>query len=241
MANLVLFGDSYCAEYDNTISQETWWKRVASNLELGIKNYAVRGSSLNYSTVKYYEYLNGSYSVDDIIIFTITSSGRSPLVHPDFPPSSSAIMQLFSTRGFSLDKIPFPDMVKNHYIDHKDFYKTWFQFYNPDLHLSQVNLIREALHGLKNKKLLINAFDEAKASDFTRLYDFHLDGCITEISNKEFASLNDGYPMRRMVDERANHLSPENHDIFAEYILKCLDGDIKSMLHVDFKQGFLNV
>lgn len=239
MTNLVLFGDSYCAEYECTIDQETWWKKVASSLGLGIKNYAVRGSSLNYSMVKYYEYLNGSYSIDDIIIFTITSSGRSPLVHPDFPSENSAILQLFSTCGFSFDAVPFPEALKKHYVDHKNFYQTWFQFYNPDLHLSQVNLVREALHGLKNKKLLINAFDEAKSSAFTRPYDFHLDGCITDISNKEFAS--HGYPMRRMVDDRANHLSPENHDIFAEYILKCLDGDIKSMLDIDFKQGFLNV
>jgi hypothetical protein len=81
MANLVLFGDSFCAEYTDTDGKYIWWKETAKTLGLGINNYARRGSSLNYATVKYYEYLNKSYSPDDIIIFVVTSSGRSPLVH----------------------------------------------------------------------------------------------------------------------------------------------------------------
>ena len=110
MANLVLFGDSFCAEYEATQGKDTWWKDVAKTLGLGINNYGVRGTSLNYSTVKYYEYLQNSYSADDIIIFVVTSSGRSPLVHPDFLPESSAILQLFSSRGFSFKNVDLPTL-----------------------------------------------------------------------------------------------------------------------------------
>jgi|Laugresubdmm15sn_1035100.scaffolds.fasta_scaffold02062_11 hypothetical protein len=247
MANLVLFGDSFCAEseYDGTRGgsdpqgKDTWWKDVAKTLGLGINNYSVRGTSLNYSTVKYYQYLNESYSTDDIIIFIVTSSGRSPLVHPDFLPESAAILQLFSSRGFSFKNVDLPASLKQHFDDHKSFYETWYQFYNPEVHLSQVNLIREALNGLSNKKLLINVFNEAQSSDFTQQYNFHLDGYMMQISMEEFAT-QDEYSRNRFFDTRPNHLSEENHKIFYDYVLKCLDGNYKSMLEVDFKKGFLN-
>jgi hypothetical protein len=239
MANLVLFGDSFCAEYTDTDGKYIWWKETAKTLGLGINNYALRGSSLNYATVKYYEYLQNSYSADDIIIFVVTSSGRSPLVHPDFSPESSAILQLFSTKGFSFENVEFPPSLKEHYNEHKSFYETWFQFYNPELHKSQVNLIREALNGLSNKKLLINAFDEARYSDFARPYHFHLDGYMRQISHEEFATEGE-YSRNRIFDTRPNHISEDNHKIFCDYVLKCLDGNYKSMLEVNFKKGFLN-
>ena len=79
MANLVLFGDSFCAEYTDTDGKYIWWKETAKTLGLGINNYALRGSSLNYAAVKYYEYLNDSYSAEDIIIFVVKTIGGTPI------------------------------------------------------------------------------------------------------------------------------------------------------------------
>jgi hypothetical protein len=43
----------------------------------------------------------------------------------------------------------------------------------------------------------------------------------------------------KTLDSRANHISADNHNIFCDYVLNCLDGNYKSMLEVEFKKGFL--
>lgn len=241
MANLVLFGDSFCAEYESTINKNTWWKQVAKQKNLDIKNYAIRGSSLNYSIVKYYEYLNTAYSPEDNIIFVVTSSARSPIVHKDFPPECAAILQMFHMQGFKFEQRNLPQSLIEHFTNHRGFYETWYRFYNLDQHLSQVSLVREALNGLSNKKLLINAFDEATSGQFSRKYDFHLAGDMNNISVSEFVTHFDYIRSRdRFVDDRANHFSEANHDIFTDYIIKSLDGNCISMLDIDFKRGFIN-
>ena len=241
MSNLVLFGDSFCAEYENTANKNTWWKQVANQKNMCIKNYAVRGSSLNYSIVRYYEYLNTEYSPEDNIIFIVTSSARSPIVHKDFPPECAAILQMFHMQGFKFEQRNLPPSLVKHFTDNRSFYEIWYRFYNLDQHLSQVSLVREALNGLSNKKLLINAFDEATNREFSRKYDFHLDGDMNNISVSEFVTHFDYIRSRdRLIDDRANHLSEDNHSIFSDYIIKSLDGNHRSMLDVDFKRGFIN-
>ena len=62
---------------------------------------------------------------------------------------------------------------------------------------------------------------------------------MMQISLEEFTT-QDEYPWNSFFDSRPNHISDENRKIFCDYVLKCLDGNYKSMLEVDFKKGFLN-
>lgn len=242
MGKLIVFGDSYCA---NTIpSDQYWWKIVADTLNVEVVNYAVSGSSLNYSISKYYEYLNSNYYVNDTILFVCTSGLRSPLVHQFFPPNLSALAELFYKINFDISLIDnrFPEKLIRHFRENSKFYETWFEFYDEKNHLALVNLLRESLANLPNKKILLSGFDDSLSDRFARSHDFHLGGCLFDISKAEYVS-DQAYVASRTAmvpDSRPNHLSADNHIILARIVNESLNGSYSSLNSGEFMRGFLN-
>ena len=224
---LVLFGDSFASVHP-TGPHQTWFEMLAEKLGTNYKSYAVDGSSFEYSTLKFYEYLQTDWSPEDIIIFILTSITRSPVIQDDFNPSWAA---LASGKVF-YDTLPPRDQQlldiraesTSHFEKYKQYYKDWFKLQNDDLILAQRFMLLKCLHSLSNKTLSISGWEsERKISD--NFVD-HINGSLLSISINEIKNGN----MLDFIDKhgkdfRRNHLHESNHRVLYELIYKKLSGE----------------
>jgi len=215
---LVLFGDSFVSEWHEG-NHTPWFKMLADELGTTYKTYGVHGSSFEYSTLKFFEYLNSDeYSPDDQIVFVLTSTVRSPVVAEDFNPRWAAITyakvfydQQSATYKKQLDKITDPD---EHFDRFRSFYKDWFLLQNDDLILAQRYMLLAALHALPNKTVSISGWETE--TPVSHHFADHINCLLWVASDNE---VEDGsiwdFIATHGRDFRMNHLHEDNH-----YILK---------------------
>ena len=142
MSRLVLFGDSFATQWPNDYA---WTNQLAKKFDAEQVNYAMGGSSIEYSLFQFSNYMKKNHRETDKIVFILSHPSRSPIVHPEYDPRSSA------------------DRSK------KNANKQWLQLH---LHLARYIdydtscykyfIAACVLNGIKNDALLICAFDNCK-------------------------------------------------------------------------------
>jgi hypothetical protein len=230
---LVLFGDSFTAEWPSdpkNATHSTWFKMLADRLGIEYKTYGERGTSFEYSTLKFFEYLTGDdYDPNDQIIFVLTDSYRSPVVAEEFVPMWAA---------FTFSKV-FPEyfeaaprqMIANlsesneHYNRFKNFYKDWFLLKNQDLISAQRYMLLHTLHSLPNNTVSISVdVDEASIA---KHFPKHANFSLIEVSGNEFSdgTLWDFITKYGPDDFRLNHLHEKNHHVLTDAVYAYLTDD----------------
>jgi hypothetical protein len=225
---LVLFGDSFASEWHEG-DHTPWFKMLAEELGTTYKTYGVHGSSFEYSTLKFFEYLNSDeYSPDDHIVFVCTSTIRSPVIAEDFVPRWAALAygKVFRDEQSEkyrnqLDKIKEPD---EHFNRFKNFYKDWFLLQNDDLILAQRFMLLSTLHSLPNKTVSISGWDTE--TPIAKSFDKHINCLLWEASNNEIA---DGsiwdFMGKHGRDFRMNHFEEQNHHVLKDATYSYLTGN----------------
>lgn len=224
---LVLFGDSFASVVPDG-DYQTWFEMLADKLGVAYKSYAIRGSSFEYSTLKFYEYLQSDWSPDDIIIFVLTSANRSPVVSSDFDPSWAALTtgKVFYDTLSARDKklIDALSESNEHYTQYKQYYRDWVILQNDDLVLAQRFMLLKCLHSLSNKTISISGWEiERKIPTH---FENHINGSLSEVAANEITT-------RKILDLvekygkdfRRNHLHESNHCILSDLIYKKLIGE----------------
>lgn len=214
---LVLFGDSFASEWEYG-DHKSWFQLLAEELGTTYKTYGLHGTSFEYSTLKFYQYLNTEYTEDDVIVFTLTSPYRSPTISEDFIPSWAAMAygKVFYDRQNSRDRRMLDERPESdeHFNRFKNFYKDWFFLQNNDLVLAQRYMVLSTLHSLPNKTVSISGWDTELP--ISHKFNNHLCPSLWQASENEISggSIVD-FMEKHGKDFRKNHFHESNH-----YVLK---------------------
>ena len=234
---LVLFGDSFISEpltpdskkYRETANHPTWFKMLSDDLGVEYKTYGETGSSFEYSTLKFFEYLTSKdYDPNDQIVFVLTTSERSPVIANDFLPEWAYLANykaypehLDSTSRQKIDKITEAD---EHYTKFKQFYRDWFLLKNQDLLVAQRYFLLQTLHGLPNKTTSISV--GGAESSIAKFFPKHSNFSLSQISKEEISDGDIWEIIKKLGehDNRLNHLNEKNHHVLRDAVYSCLTG-----------------
>ncbi len=229
MSNLVVFGDSFADTrwHSKEHASFIWVESLAKKLKLEAVSYGLNGTSIQYSFLKLYEYLNSdTYSTEDIIVFVCTSNSRSPIVDASIDPQTSAHWIRFLENDSGLKKD-----IDKHYRTNETFYRTLFKYYNFDLAHQVRSNVAFLLKSIPNRSIIISAFDDIDFSliesrKFLLRNDpkfLLINAKLIEISNKEIIG-EDFIQFHNFfgAELRATHLSRSNNEILADQLYKCI-------------------
>jgi len=248
---LVLFGDSFISEPDSladpkTSNHSTWFKLLADDLGIEYKTYGESGSSFEYSTLKFFEYLTGdSYDPNDQIIFVLTADNRSPIVAEEFVPKWAALThsKVFSDRYDAESRQQLAKLTDSdeHYTRFKNFYKDWFLLKNQDLILAQRYMLLQTLHSLPNKTVSISVNDSE--ASVAKHFPKHATFSLWQISTDE---ISDGgiweYVKKHGPhDLRLNHLHEKNHYALKDAVYSYLTDDCSDFSTQTFHKNLFSV
>ncbi len=135
MSRIIIFGDSFATKCDNDYG---WTNKLAKNFNAEQVNYAVGGSSIEYSLYNLTNYLKNDYQQEDKIIFVATNPSRSPIIHADYNPKWAC----------------FYKVNKNN-----EYYKTVMKYTDQHIDKYKYFLITSILNSITNDCFLICAFD----------------------------------------------------------------------------------
>lgn len=245
MPRIVVFGDSYATAH-NSFQEKTencWTNIISKKYNSQIEYYSENGSSLDYTAVKFYEYLDSQYREDDIIIVVLTSMNRLPIVHKNFDPKWSAITK------FAIESQEFASFMcnKNPYFSHylekiSPYVDVWDSYFNPEVYKSLCFLLSKTIETLPNKKIILSAFPESDILISDHSITCKPSGFLKKITENEFidnAPYWDGIGVPK-PDSRVNHISEVNHNILAEYAYRFLEGDRSDINYSEYKVNFLD-
>lgn len=225
---LVLFGDSFVSEWDSS-DHPSWFDLLAKELNTTYKTYGTRGSSFEYSTLMFYQYLMNDYDSEDVIVFVLTSPNRSPVVTDEFDPSwaAQAYGKVFYKEQNSRDKKIIDGLSDSseHYNRYRTYYKDWFMLQSNDLILAQRYVLLTALHSLSNKTVSLSGWDTELP--ISNKFNNHLSASLWQAAENQ---ITDGHFVDLLSkhgrDFRQNHFHEENHIILKNGVYSCLtDGD----------------
>lgn len=238
---LVLFGDSYAIEYEH--NEYCWYKKLSEMLEISkILNFAIKGSSLEFSISALYKYINSpQYSTDDLIIFVPTAYGRNPFVGDNIDPECAFFLKVFLSGRYD-KKIRF----HKHYTENKVFYDTLFDMMNEESFKFQMFTLAMTLKQLPNMTVLLPAFDNyfknhplLTPSDNFMIADlvlFRIDKA--EIDSPEY------YDLRYFFkgDPRYCHMTKTNNIILASQLYCAIThNDINFFNDAEFKTKIIKL
>jgi hypothetical protein len=235
---LVLFGDSFISEsyHKNTdthpdagnnedaCDHPTWFKMLSDDLGTEYKTYGRPGSSFEYSTLKFFEYLTSTdYDPTDQIVFAITTSERSPVITKEFLPEW-AYLASYKAYPEHLDPISRQRTDKltksdEHYTRYKQFYRDWYLLKNQDLIVAQRYFLLQTLHSLPNKTVSISV--SGAESSIAKFFPKHAKFSLGQISTEEFSdddTLKTAKKCAGSYDHRLNHLDEKNHHVLRDAV-----------------------
>jgi len=240
---LVLFGDSFISEssyiklsptdsdvFPDASEHLTWFKMLSDDLGTEYKTYGKPGTSFEYSTLKFFEYLSSDeYNPTDRIVFTLTTSERSPVIAKEFLPEW-AYLANYKAYPELLDKQRKQQMEKHtdpdeHYTMFKQFYRDWFVLKNHDLVVAQRYMLLQTLHSLPNKTASISV--SSAESSIAKFFPNHAKFSLWQISTEEISD-GDMWDMAKKqgaYDHRLNHLHEKNHHVLKDAVYSCLTDD----------------
>lgn len=246
---LVLFGDSFVSEPDlseHPSTHATWFKMLADDLGIEYKTYGESGSSFEYSTLKFFEYLTSdNYDPTDQIVFVLTDSNRSPVIAKEFVPKWAALTQpkvfskhLDATSRQQISKLTDSD---EHYTRFKTFYKDWFLLKNDDLILAQRYMLLQTLHSLPNKTVSISLGDGE--ATMAKHFPKHAKFSLWQISTDEISDggMWDYVKKHGPQDLRLNHLHEKNHYVLKDAVYSYLTDDSSDFNTQSFHKNLFSV
>lgn len=227
---VIIFGDSFVEPYDHI--DWVWTNQIKHKIKATeIKNYALGGSSIEYSLKRYYDYVMTDHQESDKIIFVLTDGHRSPIVHPDYNPSWASFVNSLHKRTKDNKKWYDKDTQK-HYEDHMQFYKSltcWL--YDDDNHYKYFTVMN-SLQNIPNDVVMLRSFehiDVEKIIKFNNKSNLTFPSLsLTKVSKDEIK----GDKLKLKMGDldfnawehflRPNHMMEANHNILAEFISKIL-------------------
>jgi hypothetical protein len=242
---LIVFGDSFASDWEG--EYPSWFKLLATELQTEFKTYGVVGSSFEYSSLKFFEYLTSpEYDPTDQIIFVLTTAYRSPVISSDFSPQWAALLnaKVFNNQ---LDKESQTQVAKltdsdEHYRRFSAFYKDWILLQNMDLILAQRYMLLNTLHNLPNNTASISVGDTEHS--IAKKFKNHATMSLLEVSTNEIVDGDAWNYIKKYGphDHRTNHLSEQNHHVLKNIMYSCLtDGDCSRFSVDSFQKNLLSV
>lgn len=223
---IAIFGDSYAAGhlYDRPDGYEPWPVYLQNMTDHDITNYAISGSSFQYSAQLFLK----DYSQYDKIIFVITSPGRmyisNPLLHDNRLRHVAGLTHIeWLWNAYSLNRSE--KMAALPYIDAAKSYYTYLYDHE------QAKLFHTALYEKLERTtppgtvlwLPVIACSVGK-----------LEGTVTTLND---ISMIDGIWETNQMDDRCDHFNDNNNRLLAEKINRWIEtGDINLNVS-EFKQA----
>ena len=259
---LVLFGDSFISEsyeavpgthpesddIEYTCDHPTWFQMLSDDLGTEYKTYGKPGSSFEYSSLKFFEYLTSTdYDPNDQIVFVLTTGERSPVIAKDFLPEWAgwaiykAYPELLDLKSRQLtEKLTGSD---EHYTRYKQFYRDWIMLKNQDLIVAQRYFLLQTLHSLPNKTVSISVAQEE--SSIEKFFPNHGKFWLGRISVNEFSTENIWDIAMKNAgrhDRRLNHLDEKNHHVLRNAVYAGLtDGNFSDFNTKSFHKNLFTL
>lgn len=228
---LVVFGDSFAQVkwYANhNILTNVWQKLVADDLGCGeVLNYARGGTSLFFTIQSLHHYIKTEHKDDDIIILLKTSHNRLPVIDDavDLGWQSSLVEHMLG--GIKDKSDPRYSYFKS---NKKTFDWIFHNFTTLENHLALCMLVETQINSMINKSLTLCCFENEAVACEENFY-------LEKISSGEIIH---NSPANEFIrDNRINHLSTENHAIFAKQISEYFKTNDKTCF--DMKQYKTNI
>tara|TARA_B100000035_G_C20953446_1_gene533043 strand:- start:386 stop:1138 length:753 start_codon:yes stop_codon:yes gene_type:complete len=196
---LVVFGDSFFEISKSLEFELSWTTRLADSLDRSLLNYAVSGTSLNYSIQMLFHYLETEYDKNDIIIFGVTNPVRTPnLLDDDHRGLHSNAWKFIDPSYGELTKEQYKYFQKD-----KKYWETMLTrgMYIDDVK-NQLILLKNYLNNMKNHTLILHAFKDL-------LLDKDEFNLMKIIKLEEFKNF-----------DKLNHLSDNNKKVLARQVQK---------------------
>ena len=262
MNKFLIFGDSFAdehspphpSEHENDEWQKNhayrWPIRVKNKYEkeYNFKNHAKSGSGPFNALTKLKSYIH-NLKKDDIVLFFLSDYDRIDFVSPK--EIESHISNIFysgvtkKSEFFNDPSYYNNDMLKAYYLLHEPeidfFYKNFFNIL-PEIILEQLffGFLKNLSNDKKFKMILFckNKILDKRFENNENFYRFSKD--LSSVSDEEWLNLDKGLTENdfRIVDDRVNHLSSDNHAIMFDTISKIINHDYDNIL--EFKKEIYN-
>lgn len=215
---IAIFGDSYAASTGPT----SWGSLLSTMNNCEVKNFAVRGTSLFYSYLKFIE----NYKNFDIVIFLVTAPGR--LYHAE-----QSIPNLFSAE-YRLKNGPHSPEVE---VLIKASVEYYLHLQNSEfdnfVHLSIIEKIVKLSKENSKKLIMLPSMGETKNMEIMPHsgQDFFVDWI--NIEERNYFNI----PHHGMSYERTrlqNHITDTNNLVFARLLTRIVNGEEFKIDRTDF-------
>lgn len=223
MRRIVIFGDSYCA--DDPSPYVTWPRLIADTNQYEVINFAMHGSSTEYSLRNFIDFIkDGSIRSDDIIIFQTSTLGRLDFSYQESYPSTATQYQPWNAVHL---------MGKNHswYHDNKDHIK-WFVVNRNDrsLHLQQTAYLHLVKSFAENNPTnIVILLKNTDPHDYTIPFDSFPSNMFVPKTDLDKISIDEigcdilEFTKHTTYDPRKNHLTIPNRRKLAELIIEIIE------------------
>ena len=257
MKKIVVFGDSF-VNYDwveNETNKLSWSYFLSLRLNLPLVNYGISGSGLNYSMIKFTQYVNSEdYDIEDIIIFALTNEQR--LYSWNMPTPSLGIFYNL------LDVIETRPPEERQWINENKDNALWAmnEIYHPSINYSILKIAsffqNWAKYHYTNTVIVLRGFNTlpegekiSKLLTLVKPLDNYFpilgeEDTLSTVSSQEFNySLLHKYMLDQNakfpgLDYRVNHLSTVNREILANKIESMINTQsINSWNNFKFKKN----
>jgi hypothetical protein len=239
MATLHIFGDSFFEEwpYDHTYAKpQRWQDQLATKLGVNVKFYGLAGSAVDY-TIKQYHLALPNIKSDDYVIIGITNASRIYSSLQEKDGSCSALMM----SDADSNKVHGPHWKKALEVGVKWFMDTEINEYHI---LDFLHAIEYNSKSLVNKPLVLECFGHAPIKrqhiNFNNInfaIGFMYDPCYNEFKTDADKVKHQTVP----GDDRANHLSPVNHDILAVKLYNYFNNNEQLNLTAGFAEKIISI
>lgn len=162
-SKLVVFGDSFFESWGANLDPYyglCWTSTLANRMNKSLLNYAVSGTSLNYSVQMLFHYLDTEYDESDTIIFGITNMVRPENLlddnHNGWHSTAWKILDP-STPSDEISREQYKYFKKD-----RTFWKTFLTrgMYTDDFK-NQLRLVENYLHNIPNNTLILHSFEDS--------------------------------------------------------------------------------
>lgn len=236
MNTLWIFGDSFCVPSNllNTTKQEwvewQWILELSKQLDMHLVTCAEFGVSNDWILTQFNKHMH-EFSKGDHVIVQTTEAGR--YWYFDTKPYVS------NAQGITDDLVKKGTLTKKEWEALKA-YITYIQSDTKDnlrqqSYYAYLNTMRWVLKCNGIHMHILPGFDLPSQFPIAVTGE-DIIGCMQHVSLNEFVSYDEGtrwYNQPGLPDQRLNHFSKDNHEIFVDKFIKHMDGE-----SLDFLQGW---
>tara|TARA_B100001059_G_C17806745_1_gene569648 strand:+ start:1029 stop:1709 length:681 start_codon:yes stop_codon:yes gene_type:complete len=191
MSRIIFFGDSFA---EPKPEDYVWTKQLARKFDAELVNHAVGGSSIEFSLFQFAQYMKQDYRETDKIIFIVTHPSRSPVVHPQYDPSTANLNTLKGDKEFNKAWLKL----------HLQLYKFTGQ---PETDFYKYFIVTSVLNSITNDTLMMCSFEECEERSTRDNF------VVSRIHLREYSESNWKAP---------NHYWEPNHNAMSECAYKSI-------------------